>query len=197
MFKPVIIDDFLNKTYFDYLDSYLHSYACEWKFNRNISTGPLAQEGHEPWKIGCAKGMFDASKQMGFDATKTEFFLPLCLITADHFKLNGGSCIRCRADMTVMSNGVRHNPHVDVGAPHWTAILYFSDTDGDTIIYNERYGQESRMRQNLESDEDLTILETITPKKNRLVFFDGWHFHTGHSPTTSPNRILLNMNFAK
>ena len=36
MFKPVIVDDFLNKTYFEYLDSYLHSYACRWKFNQNL-----------------------------------------------------------------------------------------------------------------------------------------------------------------
>ena len=95
------------------------------------------------------------------------------------------SCIRARFDMTLKApeNSI-HDPHVDFNDPHYACILYINDSDGDTVIYNQR---------NLK--DKFTIKKTITPKKNRLLFFNGAYCHTGHSPSKHQNRILLNSNY--
>ena len=58
------------------------------------------------------------------------------------------------------------------------------DADGDTILYNEE-----------QSSDEYTVKTTVTPKKNRLFVFDGNLYHTGHSPMTYQNRVLINSNF--
>ena len=80
--------------------------------------------------------------------------------------------------------------HTDHPMPHWTAILYFSDTDGDTIIYNERRDGVKYNQSSLESDVGLTELVRITPKKINCIF-DGLHYHTGHSPTKQAIEFYL------
>ena len=65
-----------------------------------------------------------------------------------------------------------------------TTIYYTSDSDGDTVLYNET-----------EESDQYTVMETVTPKKNRLLIFDGKRFHTGHSPMLHQNRVLINSNF--
>jgi len=88
-------------------------------------------------------------------------------------------------------------PHIDIKEDHFVMLYYVCDSDGDTIIYNERRDGITRHSPSLDNDDGLTELVRITPKKNQLVFFDGLHYHTGHSPTTTSNRILLNVNFNK
>ena len=58
-------------------------------------------------------------------------------------------------------------------------MLYLNDSDGDTIIF----------------DENFKIKKRITPKKNRVVIFDGITYHTGCHPCKNDKRIVLNVNF--
>ena len=197
MFQPIIQENFLDSYYFEYLDNWVHSFDIEWRFNNNISgKSDFEQTENDLWKIGCAKGLHWPAQNEGFHTTKSEFIIPAILKMEDTFVKIRRSCIRARLDMTFKSLGIKHDPHVDNPMPHWTAILYFSDTDGETIIYNERRDGVKWHQQSLESDAGLTELVRITPKKNKIVFFDGLHYHTGHSPTKTSNRILLNVNFS-
>ena len=67
------------------------------------------------------------------------------------------------------------------------AIYYVNDSDGDTIIYNEK-----------EKFEDLskyTIKERISPKKGRIVLFSGEWVHSASIPSYNhPKRIIINYN---
>ena len=140
--------------------------------------------------------MYDPQRELGFNGSESEMVIPAILQMEETFMKKPRSCCRARLDMTfATSNGVKHNPHTDHPMPHWTAILYFSDTDGDTVIYNERRDGITRHAASLDSDEGLTELVRVTPQKNKIVFFEGMHYHTGHSPTKTSNRILLNVNF--
>ena len=78
-------------------------------------------------------------------------------------------------------------PHVDLATPHKTLIYYVNDSDGDTLIFKERYYGKADYSAK-------TIEKTITPKANRAVIFDGLKYHTGSVPTKN-NRIIINMNF--
>jgi len=79
-------------------------------------------------------------------------------------------------------------PHVDiVGEPQLiSAIYYANDSDGDTVIFNERYDSEDL--------SNLTVKKTITPQRGRLVVFDGNLLHSSNTPRTSDIRIVINFN---
>ena len=67
-------------------------------------------------------------------------------------------------------------PHIDLeDQEHIVALYYVCDSDGDTIIYNERKDQ------GLEA-KSYTIKEKVTPKQGRMVIFDGTLYHTAEQP---------------
>ena len=55
------------------------------------------------------------------------------------------------------------------------------DSDGDTIIYNER-----------EESETYTVKKRVTPKQGRVVLFDGGLMHTAEQPINSNVRCIVN-----
>ena len=70
-------------------------------------------------------------------------------------------------------------PHVDMIAPHFVMLYYVRDSDGDTIIYNEKTkfdGCHPNFKMNY------TIKKKVSPKQGRVVLFDGRHFHTAEQP---------------
>ena len=74
-------------------------------------------------------------------------------------------------------------PHVDLHRrKHFVALYYVCDSDGDTIIYNER----------MES-KTYTIKQKITPKQGRIVLFDGSLYHTAEQPLNNA-RCIVNYN---
>ena len=99
--------------------------------------------------------------------------------------------LRTRLDMTTYSKeSVIFEPHVDLDDPHLTSIFYVNDSDGNTVIYDQKWNPEQGIKQ------ELTVMKEIEPVANRLIAFDGMHIHTGHNPTKHSNRILINTNFA-
>ena len=67
-------------------------------------------------------------------------------------------------------------PHIDIeNKEHIVALYYVCDSDGDTIIYNEREDKG-------EKAESYTIKEKVTPKQGRMVIFDGTLYHTAEQP---------------
>ena len=80
-------------------------------------------------------------------------------------------------------------PHIDLlNRSHIVALYYIIDSDGDTIIYNER--------EDKGIDADLyTIKERVTPKQGRIVIFDGGLYHTAEQPLNN-TRCIANYNIA-
>lgn len=88
-----------------------------------------------------------------------------------------------------------HDPHVDLKYPHSTGLLYLNDSDGDTIIYNERYDYNSNMDPNdfykAKLQSKVTVYSRVEPKKNRLLVFDGSIYHSSSSPQKHSQRSVL------
>ena len=63
-------------------------------------------------------------------------------------------------------------PHTDMSVQHFVMLNYVCDTDGDTIIYNEK----------VISEKGLTVQKKVTPKQGRVVLFNGAYYHTAQQP---------------
>jgi NADPH-dependent 2,4-dienoyl-CoA reductase/sulfur reductase-like enzyme len=99
--------------------------------------------------------------------------------------------LRSRGDMTMYSyKEFVHDPHVDYYFKNISAVYYVNNSDGDTIFYNQR-----QFNKNEPMPKKLEITNKVSPKANRLVFFDGNIIHTGMSPNKHKNRIIINSNF--
>ena len=68
-------------------------------------------------------------------------------------------------------------PHIDQHIPHWVCLYYVNDSDGDTIFYNNK-----------------EEIKRITPKKGRIIFFDGSIYHTAGQPSKN-HRAVVNFCF--
>jgi hypothetical protein len=81
-------------------------------------------------------------------------------------------------------------PHVDNHFDNsYSGIYYVNDSDGDTIIFNEKCDDKFDIN-------NLTIKKRITPRKNRFVLFDGDYYHTSSNPIHNEARVVINFNMA-
>ena len=75
-------------------------------------------------------------------------------------------------------------------------LLYLNDSDGETIVYNEKYDLQSNVGMaDYILNKELTVMEKIECKSNRFVLFDELHYHSSTCPTNVDRRIALNFNF--
>lgn len=121
------------------------------------------------------------------------------LMLADVMQQDVDKLIRARVGcIGVTATPHRHTPHVDLEYPHQTTLLYLNDSDGNTELYNELYDNSSQLSnqvyfQNLKNS--VSLAQSIQPKANKLVCFDGFRYHSSETPTTVPRRLVVNFNY--
>ena len=93
----------------------------------------------------------------------------------------GRSFLQC----PINTDGTVDTPHIDLddNESFIVALYYVCDSDGDTIIYNERKEQ---------PEGQYTIKQKVTPKKGRIVIFDGCLYHTAEQPVLKNTRCIVN-----
>ena len=98
----------------------------------------------------------------------------------DQTNISVRSILRIRAGMYLpLKDQPKHNePHVDCDIPHTVILYYVNDTDGDTYFF----------------DDTGKIVETVSPKKGRMVAFNGNTIHASSQPSKGV-RVTLNLNF--
>jgi len=100
---------------------------------------------------------------------------------------------------TASDKNYLNGAHVDLDHRHRTALLYLNDSDGSTILYNEKFDPtDDYSDSKLYMEKKLpnfTIQSEVEPKRNRLFIFNGLNYHSGTTPTTVARRVLLNINY--
>ena len=82
--------------------------------------------------------------------------------------------------------------HLDLPEPHLAAVYYFTDTDGDTVLFeNNDYNTERGSNNN-----EMKELCRVTPKRGRAVIFDGAYYHASSQPRKNM-RLIMNFNLIK
>jgi hypothetical protein len=89
--------------------------------------------------------------------------------------------------------------HIDKAEPHVTIIYYINDSDGDTLIFNDENNKHLKnIKEFMNNDnfldfKNFELSKSISPKKGRVVIFDGNLWHYGKYPTKS-ERNIININ---
>lgn len=79
--------------------------------------------------------------------------------------------------------------HVDLPIDHYACVYYVDDSDGDTILYEQtRYNTEPGSQ-----NVSLTEHKRVSPKKGRIVVFDGARFHCSSQPRKR-HRCIINFD---
>jgi hypothetical protein len=187
-----IVDNFLNQQIFDQIKTFISSNEFPWFFQENISV----VDNHENsnfLNFGFSHVFFKNGQ-----INSTLFKLVEPVVEALSTETRCKYLLKARADLTVFSKEKYiHQIHKDLFEDHVTAILYFTNSSAETILYKNTSNHTSpeELNKYIESNKDsFNLLTTIVPKENRLVYFDGKLLHTGHSPSDRKNRILLNFN---
>lgn len=126
------------------------------------------------------------------------FHLPLQIATIKNkwnFSLEN-NFKRGKVNMTFSganTNPIPKFPHIDYeindieNSKKWAIIYYVNESDGDTIVYNEKEW--------LEDLSKYTIKKKISPKKGRIIFIKGDLFHSASIPSSKySKRIVINYN---
>src|SRR5262245_18380705 len=73
----------------------------------------------------------------------TALLLPLLFTFCDKAKVPFSRLLRIRLGLfpKTQIDALHHNPHVDFYQPHYNALYYVNDSDGDTVVFNETYEQ--------------------------------------------------------
>jgi hypothetical protein len=98
--------------------------------------------------------------------------------------------LRARVNILTKSNYDNYNyPHVDNPIAHNVFLYYFNSSDGDTVIFDKKIGED------LSNIDDLPILHSIKPKMGAAIKFDGRHYHSSTQPKESELRCILNIDY--
>lgn len=115
---------------------------------------------------------------------KTKIISPITSIIkriSDKADLNVHSIHRARFGMylPIINSSLHNNIHTDMEEPHTVCLYYVNDSDGDTFFF----------------DDNNQIIERITPKKGRIIIFDGSTLHASSMPVQSNYRMSLNIDY--
>lgn len=171
----IVIDDVLPETYSNEIENTLYSPSFPWFYADDITYGQNAGDLEKTY------GFFhlfysDNYKQSNF----ASFFEPIYHIALDkaNIKLTNPHVLQARSFLQVPQLNPReyNNKHVDLLVPHVVVLYYVNDSDGDTHMF-----------------KGVETIRTVTPKKNRVVIFDGSIYHSSGSPSKH-KRCVINFN---
>jgi hypothetical protein len=189
--EPVIIDNFLTPRYFSRLKEIVENTNFVWYFQKCI-TYPNSKND-SLYSFG-----FDNHVISNFNVVNDYLFNFLSGFYSQLLDVTECSGIsKSRFDMVTHSPVKhQHTIHVDEFFNHIASVFYITDSDAETIIYDQQCFSESQYIENIDF-ATLNVVKKIKPKENRLLFFDGSYLHTGCSPAEYKNRIIINTDLVK
>ena len=204
--KIIIIDDFIEKDYQEKIKVALlgaenHTgLQFPWYYIEDVTA---AYENHSQHRPGLSHQYVmlpdeltgEEDVQLDYHKVGTtmseyhKLFIPMLQRVGFKFGLSDVKVLQGRSflQFPVNTDGTIDSPHIDIigSIDYIVALYYVCDSDGDTVIYKER-------EENPEGK--YTVKERVTPKKGRLVIFDGALYHAAEQPINSNTRCIVNYN---
>lgn len=190
-----VFDDIISKDYQNYILHLVNEDDFPLYFRPNIVTHDYETE---PLNIhGFTHQMFENGK-----STSNYFstIYPMVLSISEKTGIKFNCLDRMRFNFVLGNSDSKldyHMPHIDNYAPHLVAIYYVNDCDGDTVIFDQMLEQPTHEQDELMLKKNKwTIKQRVTPKKGRLLIFDGRYYHASSYTKTQSYRCVINMNLS-
>jgi len=189
----VVIDDIIDLEYQEGIkgillgDDYFKGRPFPWFYTEDV-TGAGDKDSQHRAALGHEYVYLEDNGDVKVISHFHNMFLPMLkeVIRRVGVKQEDAGILQGRSFLQLPSNIQREDvdtPHIDIfDRKHLVALYYVCDSDGDTIIYNER-----------SKAETFTIKRRVTPKQGRVVIFDGTLYHTAEQPLHS-TRCVVNYN---
>lgn len=189
-----ILDDIVDETTQDLIESLVFSESTKWTFSRSIAYKNHPEVSKET-----------VNKLLGFsnvilingevlDPTNINIYCSVLAAMATRLNINTPSVFNIRTQLSLPTPPTSKygSVHVDcyIQRPYKVCLYYVNDSDGDTILFKQTTKNTSA--EQIKAGE-LEEAARITPKRGRLVVFDGDIYHTGSKPSKDV-RCLINYN---
>lgn len=184
------IPNFLDNKDINELDDFLQSINFAWFYNPNIGGGTNEQVYINDANVKDTDGFVHMFIENNVSNSPHDVIIMMLMDNIQrHIKKPIKDILRARASM-IKENSTFGDyyqvPHVDYTTPHYTAIYYVNEADGDTIFFNEHY--------TIEDHSKKIVQQRISPEKGKCIIFNGLQYHTGTVPTKN-KRMIININF--
>ena len=186
----IVIDDFISLEYQEKIKQDLLGLDNDfpWNYSEDVTGAGDFDSQHRP-ALGHQYVQFDDDSDMGeITSVYHHLFTPLLSKACQYLKIPETEVIQGRSflqwPLVNIDTSVVDLPHIDLdeGDEHIVVLYYVVDSDGDTIIYNERTESPS-----------YTEKQRVSPKQGRVVIFEGGQYHTAEQPTKG-TRCIVNYN---
>ena len=192
--QVTVIDDFINKEYQEKIKLELlggvdsknehHFSDFPWFYIEDVTASGDNDSQHRP-AMAHQYVEFDEQSPGITVSEYHDLFTPLLKKIGLTIGIRNISVLQGRSflQFPIKEKGEPDLPHIDImDKIHIVGLYYVVDSDGDTIIYNER-----------KESESYTIKQRVTPKQGRIVIFDGGLYHTAEQPLNN-TRCIVNYN---
>lgn len=190
------IEDIIPIDYQKYLESTMLGWNFPWVFNKSLVSPDETFQGRKDNHSGFMHFLYENGKP---DSHFFNLIYPLVLSITSKSPVKFNNLVRMRAVLTLPNASTdldHHMPHIDSWSPHWNAIYYVNDADGDTFIFNETNENYDSGLSDIKKIQEgkFTIKRRITPKRGKILIFPGKYYHTSSFCKDYPYRCIININ---
>lgn len=213
----IVLDDVVSPAFQDLIHDWLIAGDNAWYFSKDVAfADDVIQRGGYEKKYAFSKTFFSITS--GVQTPMFSTILPLILEGCHkiNFKLEQTLFSRSFFTMPLPNSGPDDfdHTHVDVIEPHLVCLYYVNDSDGDTVFFDrtlDEFLEEPAIKAEMEhldyadprapgpleiidrhiDKSKFNIIKRVTPKKGRMVFFNGYRYHSAARPS-SGYRVVIN-----
>ena len=137
---------------------------------------------------------------LGITSIHYDYFKKIFDKLCETHNIKVNKLLRMNINMSFHYTAKHADLHVDHDFPQTTMILYLNDASGNTLIFNETFEEKKQPQIDYERNwykiqKEHTLKHTITPKKNKVVFFDGINYHAQEFCKPDEERIIFICTF--
>lgn len=190
---PIILDDLIDEDFQNQIEDCL--FDCNWKYFSDLVLGSKTEckyrEFYNPLTYDICPS-FNADLLNVSNKKIFEKIYPLIQICCKKIKFDILKIERCYSSVRafIPNRTKKDTIHVNRDVPHLVMLYYVNDSDGNTILYDKTIDDIPFEEHYPDEHYDLNITHSITPKKGRVLFFDGRHYHAPSSPSKSMRCVI-------
>ena len=198
---PIVFDDLIGEKLQNQIEDAM--FDCFWTFNLDNVLGSKTSESKYRKLLNPlvydVSPLFCANIKSNLNENIYKKVIPLIQKGCDKIKFNIEKVERCCGGIhaLIREKNKKDTIHVNRNIPHLVMLYYVNDSDGDTILYDKTLDDIPYEINYPEEYCNLEIVHKITPKKGRILFFDGRYYHSPSTPTKSMRCIITVDLFGK